>query len=341
MRIAVGQFNELSEETLQFANQLGVKGVQLNTPKLPGQHRWEYEDLLELRTQCEKYGLKLEALENVPIHFYNKIMLGAEGRDEQIEHYQATIRNMGRAGIPILGYHFMPNGVWRTSFMTPGRGQARVSSFDISLVRPGEPGGTVGNAVVERNPMLKQLIEEGTDRVITESEMWENYKYFIKAVVPVAEESGVKLALHPDDPPVEMLGGIARLFRNVENFKKAMEIADSDAWGLDLCLGCCSEMPEGNQNVKEMIEYFGPRGKILYIHFRDVQGTVPKFQECFLGEGNYSPAQTMLLLKKSGFNGFILDDHVPAIVNDSPWGHRSRAHAIGYMQGLLNMIEAQ
>ncbi|WP_274363204.1 mannonate dehydratase [Paenibacillus thermotolerans] len=341
MRIAIGQFSELSDETLQFARQLGVAGVQLNTPKLPGTHRWEYEDLLDLRLKCEEYGLRLEALENVPITFYYKAMLGLEGRDEQIEHYQATIRNVGRAGIPILGYHFMPNGVWRTSFKTPGRGDSQVSSFDLALVHSTEAGSVVGHAVAERDSRLKKVIESSGDRIVTEDEMWANYEYFIKAVLPVAEEAGVKLALHPDDPPVEMLGGVARIFRNVEGFKKAMEIADSDAWGLDLCLGCCSEMAGGALNVQEMIRYFGPIGKIFYVHFRDVQGTVPKFQECFLGEGNYRPSQVMRLLQEVDFTGFILDDHVPAIVNDSPWGHRSRAHAVGYLQGMLELLESQ
>jgi mannonate dehydratase len=162
----------------------------------------------------------------------------------------------------------------------------------------------------------------------------------MRAVIPVAEAAGVKLALHPDDPPVEMLGGVARLFRHVEGFKRAHAITPSTAWGLDLCLGCCSEMPGGALNVMAMIEQFGPLGKIFYVHFRDVQGTVPSFQECFLGEGNCDPATVLLALDRVGFTGFILDDHVPALVDDTPWGHRGRAHAIGYLQGMLNMMAA-
>jgi mannonate dehydratase len=138
---------------------------------------------------------------------------------------------------------------------------------------------------------------------------------------------------------VESLGGVARLFRNVEGFKRAEAITPSEAWGLDLCLGCCSEMPGGAVNVMAMIEHFGPRGRIFYIHFRDVQGTVPAFSECFLGEGNYDPAVVLLALKRNGFTGFMLDDHVPHIVDDTPWCHRGRAHAIGYMQGMMQMME--
>ena len=347
MRVAVGQFNELTQEKLIFARQLGVGGVQMNTPWLPGAQRWEYEDLLRLRLLCEEHGLRMEAIENVPISFYDKAMLGLPGRDEQIEHYQATIRNMGRAGIPILGYHFMPNSVWRTSSTTPGRGGAHVTSFDLSLVQA--TGTTAQRAFVSNRDkqidgMFTQAGSEAAEEVIaTADQMWANYEHFMRAVLPVAKEAGVRLALHPDDPPVEMLGGIARLFPNVEGFKRAEQVAldcdGGDAWGLDLCLGCCSEMPGGAANVRAMIEHFGPRGRILYVHFRDVQGTVPKFQECFIGEGNYDPAEIMLLLKRSGFTGFLLDDHVPHVIDDSQWAHRGRAHAIGYMQGLLNMME--
>lgn len=339
MRIAIGQFNELTEEKLQFAAQLGAGGVQMNTPKLPGEQRWEEADLRRLVLRCREFGLTLEAIENVPIHFYDKAMLGLPGRDEQIAHYQATIRNLGRAGIPILGYHFMPNSVWRTDRGAPGRGGSTSTAFDMAQVDLAAATGIRGYVVkTDERPGALAVMDE--ESVVTEAEMWANYEYFMRAVLPVAEEAGVKLALHPDDPPVAMLGGVARLFRNVEGFKRAEEIAGgSAAWGLDLCLGCCSEMPGGAENVFAMIEHFGPRGRILYVHFRDVQGSVPCFQECFLGEGNYDPAAVLLALKRNGFTGFLLDDHVPHIVDDTPWGHRSRAHAIGYIQGLMRMME--
>jgi mannonate dehydratase len=314
MRVALGQFNQATDERLRFARQIGVSGVLLNTPLLPGEKRWEFMDLLRLRTTIEDYGLRLEALENVPIRFYDQAMLGLPGRDEQIENYRETIRNLGRAGIPILGYHFMPNGVWRTSRTTPGRGGAQVTSFDLALA--------------ESAPLSH-------GRVFTEDEMWRNYEYFIGAVLPVAEEFGVKLALHPDDPPVPSLAGVARLFRNFDGFKRAIEIGDSPNHGLDFCMGCWSEMGKG---VLDPIEYFGSRGKIFYVHFRDVQGTVPKFQECFLGEGNVDVVDAMVALKRVGFTGFIIDDHVPHVVDDTDWGHRGRAQATGFIQGLLTAV---
>jgi mannonate dehydratase len=323
MRVAIGQFNELTDEKLAFAKQIGVSGVQLNTPQLPGDRRWELHDLQWLVARCERYGLRLEALENTPVSFYDQAMLGLPGRDEQIENYQATIRNMGAAGIPILGYHWMPNGVWRTSATTPGRGGALVTAFDM-----GE---------VEAHPLVygeKQLdLPEGFE--LTEDDAWKNYEYFMRAVLPVAEEAGVKLALHPDDPPIPMLGGLGRLFYGFENFKRAMELIPSPNSGLDFCMGCWSEM---GPDPLEAMRYFGSRGKIFYVHFRDVQGTVPVFQECFLGEGNVDVVQAMKTLKEVGFSGFIIDDHVPHIVDDTGWAHRGRAHQTGYIMGLMDAV---
>ncbi len=136
MRVGLCDSGELTDENLTFARQLGLTSVRSGTPWkwLPGDQRWEYEDLLRLRQRIESFGLKYEVIENVPQHFFDKVMLGLPGRDEQIEHYCATIRNMGRAGIPMLGYHFMPSAVWRTSRTTPGRGGAHVTSFDMALV---------------------------------------------------------------------------------------------------------------------------------------------------------------------------------------------------------------
>jgi len=338
IRIAVGQFNQLTDEKLRFAAQIGVKGIQMNNPVLPGETSWEYEDIKALVDKAAAHGLVFEAIENVPTHFYNKAMLGLPGRDEQIENYRKVIRNVGRAGIPILGLHWIPNSVWRTERLAPARGGAGATKFDMAALE--------GKSKEELRQFLpttlgrEMPIYDEKDGIVTHEQMFANYKYFMDAVLPVAAEANVRLALHPDDPPVPMLGGVARIFGSPDNFKRAWELyRDNDYWGLDLCLGCCSEMPGGAANVREMIEFFGPKGRIFYVHFRDVKGTVPNFTECFIGEGNFDPAEIMALLKKSGFTGFLLDDHVPHMDDDTDWNHRGRAHAIGYMQGLLRMGE--
>lgn len=340
MRIAVGQFHDLTDEKLRFAAQIGATGIQMNNPSLPGDTSWEEADIRALVDRVEAAGLLFEAIENVPTHFYDKAMLGLPGRDEQIENYCRTVRNIGRAGIPILGLHFMPNSVWRTERRAPGRGGAGNTRFDMATVEGTDKAGwrsfmptTLGRA--DSMPVFDER-----DGIVTADMMWDNYTYFMDAVLPVAEEAGVKIALHPDDPPVPMLGGVARIFKAPTDFHRAYErYKGSPSWGLDLCLGCCSEMPGGADSVREMVEFFAPRGRIFYIHFRDVQGTVPDFTECFIGEGNFDPAEVMTLLKRGGFDGFLLDDHVPHMDDDTDWNHRGRAHAIGYMQGLLRMAE--
>lgn len=330
MRVALGQFNEMTDERLTFAKQIGVSGVQMNTPLLPADKGyWEYADLRAAVEKAEGYGLKLEALENVPVWFYEKAMLGLPGRDEQIENYQTTIRNMGKAGIPVLGYHWMPNGVWRTP-MAQGRGGVEVTAYNGDLIDQPLVAG-------------RQVIPGFEGRTIDADALWENYRYFTSAVLPVAEEAGVRLALHPDDPPVPELGGIARLFYHFEGFRKAMEeVAPSPNHGLDFCMGCFSEMyyadKDINQSVLDAFRYFGERGKLFYVHFRDVQGSVPNFQECFLGEGNMDVVAAIKTLKDVNFDGFLIDDHVPRIIDDSAWNHRGHAHATGYILGLVDAV---
>ena len=276
----------------------------------------------------------------MPTHFYHKALLGLPGRDEQIENYQATLRNLARGGVPILGLHFMPNSVWRTERFAPGRGGAGCTKFDMGVVDGKVTAAELREYLPSGLGRLETMpVFEPGEVVVDEAAMFANYKYFIEAVLPVAEREGIKIAVHPDDPPVPVLGGVARIFRDPEGFKRAWALnPESPAWGLNLCLGCCSEMPGGAANVREMIEFFGPKGRIHYAHFRDVQGTVPDFQECFIGEGNFDPAEVMRMLQTNGFKGFLLDDHVPHMDGDTDWNHRGRAHAIGYMQGLLRMM---
>jgi len=249
----------------------------------------------------------------------DKIILGLAGRDQEIENYKTVIRNMGKAGIPILGFRFFTI-YWRTSTVL-GRGGIRTAAFEENLAK---------NDINLKKQ--EYMIED-------ENVIWDNYRYFMKEVIPVAEKCGVKLALHPDDPPLESVGGIARIFHNVKSFKKAMKIADSDIWGLDLCLGSISEMVKDPDDLIDFIKYFGKYNKIFYVHFRDVKGKTPNFTECFLGDGNYNPSEILIELDKAGFDGFLIDDHVPELTNDTVYGHRARAYTIGYIKGLLNFLD--
>ncbi len=340
IRLALGHLEGFDDTVSTFARQLGLTSVQFHTPSdLKGEHGyWGLDELLRLRERCERDGLVVEGLENVPYAHWDKVLRGLPGRDEQLANYCTTIRNMASAGIPVLGHHFLPTYVWRTDLYAQGRGGARVTAFDAERV--GE-----GNALAGYKLTPEGAFEEpiGSDR------MWDNYRVFLEAVLPVAEDVGIRLALHPDDPPTDIpLGGITRILTSPEALERAGELAGSSpAWGLDLCLGTVSEMG-GEETVNRVIDRFGPEGRIAYVHFRDVQGVVPRFQESFLGEGNYDPTAVLRRLAGVGFDGFIIDDHVPAMIGDEDtWANtssaaycsRGRAHAIGYLQGILHALD--
>jgi mannonate dehydratase len=345
MRIALGQAARPTDEYLAFAVQLGVGGVQFNTPDLPGDKRWEVADILALRQTVEAYGLRLEAIENIPNQFYEKAMFGQDGRDEEIDNVATTVRNLGRAGVPVLGFHWMPTSVWRTGLAPVGRGGAVVSAFDLTdALTPGQADRVL---IARRDRRVEDQKDSWSRGALFDvpvglgdEDMWSNFEYFIKALGPVAEEAGVRLALHPDDPPVPELGGVARIFRSVDALRRAVGIWPGPGFGIELCLGTVSEMG-GERAVLEAVRYLAPLDKIAYVHLRDVRGTVPSFVECFLGEGNYNPARVIRELHRGGYEGFILDDHTPAMVGDTAYGHRGRAFALGYIQGLIEMMQLE
>ena len=339
MRISMGHVDEYDDRVAAFAKQLGLGSVQLHAPSnLSGANGyWALDELQALRDRCAGDGLTIDGLENVPVAHFSKIQRGLPGRDEQIENYMRTISNMARVGLTMLGYNFLVTYVWRTDMGSRGRGGAKVTEFDLE-------DAANGNALAA----YKLAVEEQLSEELSAEQLWSNYQYFIDAVLPVAEAEGVTLALHPDDPPVtEPLGGAARIFTSPAALAEAYRRSgDSPAWGLNFCVGTVSEMG-GEAAVSEVIDTLGRASRIAYVHFRDVRGTVPRFAECFLGEGNLSPAKVIRQLHDVNFDGFIIDDHVPAMIGDSDtWGDtssdaycsRGRAHAIGYLQGVFNAL---
>ena len=320
MRCGLGQFMHPTPEFLKFAQQYGATDILLNQNNdkdshLPdGNNKWELKDLVRLRRTVENYGMKLSALENVPTRFYEDIMLGGPKRDEQIENMIHTIKNIARAGIPIFGYNWMPSQVWRTE---PEyiRGRAEATAFD--------------NEVAQQFPLTH-------GREYTEEEMWENLEYWIKIITPIAEEEGIRLGIHPCDPPVPVLGGIPQLLRSFDAYKRLIEIYPSDSNAIEFCQGTFSEM---NDDIYEMIRYFGERKKILYVHFRNVSGQVPKFYEEFVNTGYVDMHKAMKIYHEVGYDSFFIDDHVPATFQDTSYGHRGRAFAMGYIQALIESVQ--
>lgn len=317
MKLGLGAIHEPDHERLTFATQLGVDNIVVHTPDLPGDGYWDFRALLQMRTFVESYGLTLYAIENMPRTFYDKVRHGLPGRDEQIENVQKTIRNMGRAGIRVLGYDWMLVGVWRTEISPTGRGGATVTKYDHESAK---------NA---------PKFEQGE---FDDETMWANYEYFLKAVVPAAEEEGVKLSLHPDDPPVPEIAGTARIFRSTEAYKRVIEMVPSDYNCLEFCQGTVSEWCQTADEVYDAIRYFASRDKITYVHFRNVRGVVPEFEETFIDEGKVDMLEALRAYKESDYDGVFIVDHTPRVVGDTRWGHRGRAYGVGYIKALLKAV---
>lgn len=336
IRMCVSQFQVFDEEMGSYASQLGMANIQMNTPALPGEKIWEYDDIKALKEKIESYGLKWVMIENVPLPFYDKVILGLPGRDEQLENYCKTIENLGKLGIEIFGHHFSPTFVWRTDSEAPGRGGSKVTAFDE------EQFGSLGNEAMKELMRRKHhLLDYDVFEVaagLTAEDLFKNYQYFMDAVIPVAEKWNVKLALHPDDPPVRKAKccSIERMITSLDDYKRAMSIANSKMWGANLCLGCCSEIG-GKATVLEMLNFFLENDNLFSVHLRDVKGTLPSFKECFLGDGNFNPSEVIEILSKAGYNGLVMEDHVAHMDNDTVYGHRARAHELGYIHGMIDM----
>ena len=308
---------EPSEEDLQFAKQMGVEYVVLWTD---GEHA-NYDYFVSRRKLFENAGLKIYGFGNSDVHNQDAIVLNLSNRDEKIEQYKRYIRDLGKAGIPYTTYAHMGNGIWSTQ-REQTRGGASARGFDLSKAEEGHWGGR----------KFKMPLSHG--RKYSEQEIWDNFTHFIKEVAPVAEEAGVMIGIHPDDPPVPELAGIPRcIFSSFEGYKRAFEIADSPNVGMCLCVGCWLEGGElMGKDVLNSIRYFGERGKIFKVHFRNVDQPLPHFVETFVDNGYMNMYKVMKTLREVNFNGVAIPDHVPSMAGDRRVG---TAYTIAYMNALV------
>ena len=326
MRVGWSKYRKATDEELRRIKQLDVEDILLVPYRyedfesaMPTGDEWSLDELSHVQETVESHGQRLVGFEQMPIPLYD-VLLDDDTREESIEKIRTTVRNMGEAGISVLGYSgHPPNGVGRTTKSKKIRGGAETTAFDA--------------AALDNSRQI-------ADRSFTEAELWNRYEEFLDEVLPVAEEAGVQLAAHPSDPPIEELGGVPLLFRNFGNFKRAMELVPSDNHGLKLCLGCWSEMGE---DVTEVIRYFGDRDEITYVHFRDVVGTVPEFYETFLDDpaSNYNEYEVVRALRDVEYSGLLLPDHVPMLEGEDDWefgGAVGRSFTVGYIRGLLKAV---
>jgi mannonate dehydratase len=306
----------LSEEKMQYARQLGVTHIVTRPEHRLEDRAYGYEELVQLRTRVEAAGLEVAAIHDMPSEWNDKIRLGLAGREEQLDNYCRTLENMGRAGMPILGYSFHADRVWRTTRHAPARAGASGTGYDHALMVGAPAHGPI----------------------VTDEERWEHFGTFISRVIPVAESAGVKMALHPDDPPISPIAGMAYIFRDVPAFQRALDIAPSPSNGLLFCQGCYAEML--GAGVLDAIRHFGRQGKVFYVHYRNIEGMVPRFRETIIDEGDIDMWAAMNAWKDVGFDGPMMPDHYPTLLGDTEYMHRARAHAIGYMKAMMTAAGA-
>jgi len=315
IKITAQMSPEPSESDLALAKQMGVKYVVLWT----GSEHANYDYFASRRELFENAGLKIYGFGNLDVHNQDAIVLNLSNRDEKVEEYKRYIRALGKAGIPYTTYAHMGNGIWSTA-AEETRGGAMARAFDLDKAEEGHWHGRA----------YKMPLTHG--REYAQQEIWDNYTYFIKSVAPVAEEAGVMIGIHPDDPPVPELGGIPRcIFSSFDGYKQALEIADSPNVGMCLCVGCWLEGGElMGADVLETIRYFGEWGRLFKVHFRNVDAPLPHFVETFLDSGYMDMYKVMKALRDVDFKGVAIPDHIPGMV-----GGHGMAFSIGYMNALL------
>jgi len=315
MRIGLVVF-PMSDTYLAQAAQIGVQDVvYYDMTQMPDNP----EAILAVKDRVDQFGLTMSVVEGGPPT--TQIILHKDGRDEQIENWKRCLDAMGGAGVRVLCYDWMPpnQGVIRTSFDYPSRGGALVSSFRL--------------ADYDNNT----LTEEGET---TDEQMWDDLAYFLKRVIPAAEAAGVKLAMHPDDPPMSPLKGLARIMRSPEAFDRLFEMEPSECNGMTFCQGCFAEM---GTDVPAMIRHF--KDRIQFAHFRDVQGDVEDFYETFHDEGKTDMLEAIRTYRDIGFEGVVRPDHVPLLEGvdrteaDEGYTMTGRLHAVGYMKALKQVAD--
>jgi mannonate dehydratase len=325
-------------ENLRLSKQLGCTDVIGSGPSafhsLYGDARnfeeseiWAFSDLIRMKRRVEDFGLRLDVFEDGPN--IQKIIYNLPGREEQMENFCKSLENISAAGIHAIKPQHMPPGwnrIMTTSAFKPTRGGATSRAFDYELVKKAP------------------LTEFGR---VSENQIWENLAYFLKGVLPTAEAVGVRISLHPDDPPISPLQGFARILRSVEAFDRVLEIYPSPNIGLNFCQGCFAEM---GVDVPAAIRHFGNKQKIFFTHFRNVTGSVKGqggFQEVFHDDpsGRVDMFEAMKAYYEVGFEGPMRPDHAPTMEGyeryEGGLGYRvlGKILAFGYMKGLAESIE--
>jgi mannonate dehydratase len=311
----------------QMLRQLGVDEVVGRLPRAfndwrrsPGEDPWDFYPLARYKKMIEEEGLQLSAIEDNPP--MDALRCGTEERAQELEYVCRMIENMGKLKIGIWCYNWMAYLGWmRTSSRLRGRGGAIVSGYDDELSKSSPPH--------PKGPVAAETL-------------WKNLDSFLKDVIPVAKNAGVKLAMHPDDPPLPSIRGISRIINSVASYDRLLEIYPSEFNGITFCQGNFVLMTD---DVPTAIRHFGKTGKIFFVHFRDVRGNASKFEEIFLDEGRTNMVECVKAYREIGFDGIMRCDHTPTLEGDEAevpgYSVLGRLHAIGYMTGVRQAVYSE
>lgn len=352
MKLGLGLYNHmLNRQHFDFAKQCGCshlvvhlvdyfnKGSQENINNQPignetgwgiagkSAPMWELDSLIRLKKEINAAGLEWEAIENFDPADWHDILLDGPQKHKQIEILKQHIRNVGKAGIPVIGYNFSLAGVCSRATGPFARGQAVSVGMEQVDERP-IPNGMVWNMVYDT------AASDGFLPDISHDELWQRLDWFLKELIPVAEEAGVILAAHPDDPPMPVVRNTPRLVYQPHMYQRLLDIYPSTHNQLEFCLGSLAEMTEGDiyEATRKYAHHIG------YIHFRNVKGKVPNYQETFVDDGDIDMAQIIRILKDKDFNGVLIPDHTPQMSCDGSW-YAGMAFALGYIKALIKIIE--
>ena len=295
IKISMQVDEKVSNDDLTWIKQMGIDYLNVQT----GTGRATLENFLAIKARVEAAGLKVWNIPNNDNRNIEEITLGLAGRDAKIEWLKQYIRDTGKAGIKYITYAHMANGIWSSKpETTRGGGESR--SFHLATAKG------YWNGKVYEGPLTH-------GRKYSREELWENYTYFIRQIAPVAEEAGVRIGIHPDDPPVPELGGIPRhIFGTLDGYVRALEIANSPNIGVCLCCGTWAEGGEHTgKNVFEAARAFAQMGKLWKIHFRNVTSPIPDFVETYIDNGYTDMPKLMKTLVDVDFRGNLIADHVP------------------------------
>jgi mannonate dehydratase len=288
---------------------------------------WSVERLRTLRTAIEAEGLRLHAIENLDPAVWHDILLDGPKRAEQIERVRTILRNMGEAGIPMLGIYFSLAGVSGRTRGPYARGGAESVGMEGEIPAEPIPNGMVWNMVYDADAPA------GSIRRATEEELWKRRRTFLEAVLPTAAQAGVVIASHPDDPPLPRIRDTARLIHAESHVDRLVADPAHPNNKLEFCCGTLAEM--AGCDVYTTLERHARAGNVGYVHFRNVTGKAPSYRETFLDDGDVDMQRLVHILHDADFNGVVIPDHAPQMACEAPW-HAGMAWAMGYMKAAMD-----